>query len=177
MTSSADSLLQIGSKHVTKGLGRLTEAIIVKGEGSYVTLHDGRKMLDFTCGIGVTNLGQLYFSNDCHRISIQFVRQGHCHPRVSRAAAEQCMSLVHGQVRLLYRSDFLRMSLLTRCLKVSIAYHAPYLQLIEKLLPVMPDPSLDSFFFWNSGSEAVEASIKMARLFTGRQNVIVMQGR
>ena len=29
-----------------------------KGEGSYVTLGDGRKMLDFTCGIGVTNLGE-----------------------------------------------------------------------------------------------------------------------
>lgn len=28
-----------------------------KGEGSYVTYEDGRKMLDFTCGIGVTNLG------------------------------------------------------------------------------------------------------------------------
>lgn len=40
----------------------------------------------------------------------------------------------------------------------------------------MPDPSLDSFFFWNSGSEAVEAAIKMARILTGRQNVITMQG-
>ena len=40
----------------------------------------------------------------------------------------------------------------------------------------MPDPSLDSFFFWNSGSEAVEAAIKMARIFTNRQNIITMQG-
>ena len=40
----------------------------------------------------------------------------------------------------------------------------------------MPDPSLDSFFFWNSGSEAVEAAIKMARIITGRQNIICMQG-
>ena len=56
-STSADRLLQIGERHVTKGLGRLTEAIMVKGEGSYVTLHDGRRLLDFTCGIGVTNLG------------------------------------------------------------------------------------------------------------------------
>lgn len=41
---------------------------------------------------------------------------------------------------------------------------------------MMPHPSLDSFFFWNSGSEAIEASIKMARTFTGRQNIITMQG-
>lgn len=59
MASSSESLLQIGDKHVTKGLGRLTEAIIANGDGSYLTLHDGRKMLDFTCGIGVTSLGEL----------------------------------------------------------------------------------------------------------------------
>jgi len=35
---------------------------------------------------------------------------------------------------------------------------------------------LDSFFFWNSGSEAVEAAIKLARAATGRQNIITMQG-
>jgi hypothetical protein len=40
----------------------------------------------------------------------------------------------------------------------------------------MPHPSLDSFYFWNSGSEAIEATLKMARVFTGRQNVISMQG-
>lgn len=61
-------------------------------------------------------------------------------------------------------------------LQCSIAFHEPYLRLIEKLLPLMPDPSLDSFFFWNSGSEAVEAALKMARTLTGRQNIITMQG-
>ena len=58
----------------------------------------------------------------------------------------------------------------------SIAYHEPYLKLIEKLLPIMPDPSLDSFFFWNSGSEAIEGALKMARIYTGRKAVIAMQG-
>ncbi|KAI0075125.1 hypothetical protein K474DRAFT_1664617 [Panus rudis PR-1116 ss-1] len=136
-TQNHAAIVEVGQKHVTKGLGRLVEAVMTKGEGSYVTLGDGRTLLDFTCGIGVTNLG-------------------HCHPRVSKAAAEQCLNLVHGQC--------------------SIAFTAPYIQLIEKLLPVMPHPSLDSFFFWNSGSEAIEASIKMARTFTGRQNIISMQG-
>lgn len=40
----------------------------------------------------------------------------------------------------------------------------------------MPHPSLDTFFFWNSGAEAVEAAIKLARAATGRQNVIAMAG-
>lgn len=54
-----------------------------------------------------------------------------CHPAVSAAAAEQVNNLVH--------------------LQCSIAFHEPYLRLIEKLLPVMPHESLDQFFFWNSG--------------------------
>lgn len=59
----------------------------------------------------------------------------------------------------------------------SIAFHDPYLRLIEKLLPMMPHKSLDSFFFWNSGTEAVEAAIKMVRIITGKQNIIAMQGK
>jgi len=35
---------------------------------------------------------------------------------------------------------------------------------------------LNSFFWWNSGSEAVEAAMKMARVITGKQNIIAMQG-
>ncbi|KAJ7185436.1 acetylornithine aminotransferase [Mycena filopes] len=135
-SSDSSSLLDYG-RHVTNGLGRITEGIMTSGKGSYVEYADGRKMLDFTTGIGVTSLG-------------------HCHPAVSKAAAEQCMNIVHAQC--------------------SIAFHEPYLKLVKKLLPIMPDPSLDSFFFWNSGSEAVEAAIKLARTVTGRQNIICMQG-
>lgn len=131
------SLVEFGEKHVTHGLARTIKGIIAEGKGSFLTLEDGRQLLDFSTGIGVTGFG-------------------HCHPKISGAAAEQCMKLVHGQC--------------------SIAFHNPYLELIQKMLPIMPDPSLDSFFFWNSGSEAVEAAIKMARAITGRQNIITMQG-
>ncbi|KIJ49489.1 hypothetical protein M422DRAFT_777435 [Sphaerobolus stellatus SS14] len=131
------SLVQFGQRHVARGVNRLANAVITSGKGSYVHFEDGRKVLDFTCGIGVTNLG-------------------HCHPKVSKAAAEQCMKVTHVQC--------------------SIAFHEPYVQLIEKLLPVMPHSSLDTFFLWNSGSEAVEAAIKLARTATKRQNIITMQG-
>jgi len=56
---SAEHLYDFGVKHVTKGLGRITEGIMTKGEGSYVVYDDGRRMLDFTCGIGVTSLGKV----------------------------------------------------------------------------------------------------------------------
>ena len=56
-SQSYASLVDFGRKHVTAGLGRKIEGIMAKGAGSYVTLGDGRTMLDFTTGIGVTNLG------------------------------------------------------------------------------------------------------------------------
>jgi 4-aminobutyrate aminotransferase len=47
--------------------------------------------------------------------------------------------------------------------------------LAEKLNAVTP-PSIDQFFFSNSGAEAVEASVKLARMATHRRNLIVFQG-
>lgn len=68
-----------GTKHVAKGISRLSQEVIESGSGSYVTMDSGRRMLDFTSGIGVTNLG-------------------HCHPKVTKAAQDQMGKLVHGQV-------------------------------------------------------------------------------
>lgn len=81
---------------------------------------------------------------------------GHCHPAVTKAAQAQVGKLVHGQV--------------------NISFQKPYLDLVESLIPIMPHKSLDTFFFWNSGSEAVEAAVKLARQATKKQNIIVMQG-
>ena len=81
---------------------------------------------------------------------------GHAHPAVTAAIIAQAQSIIHVQC--------------------AIALSEPYVQLVESLLAMMPDPSLDSFFFWNSGSEAIEAAIKVSRTFTKRNNIIVMQG-
>lgn len=92
------SLVEFGQKHVTKGVGRIVEGVMTKGEGSYVTFGDGKKFLDFTCGIGVTNLGECcrWF---CPVTHTELRSAGHCHPKVSAAAAKQCMEVVHAQVR------------------------------------------------------------------------------
>lgn len=134
---AVSQLAQFGVKHVAKGVGRLTTHVFESGAGSYVTTTEGRKLLDFTCGIAVTNLG-------------------HCHPAVTKAVQEQAGKLVHGQV--------------------NIAFQKPYLELVKALLPEMPDKSLDTFFFWNSGAEAVEAAVKLARHATKKQNIIAVQG-
>jgi 4-aminobutyrate aminotransferase len=49
------------------------------------------------------------------------------------------------------------------------------LDLVEELRPVMP-AGLDSFFFSNSGAEAVEGAVKLSKHATGRPNVIVFGG-
>lgn len=79
---------------------------------------------------------------------------GHCHPRVVAAVQAQAARLMHGQINLVY--------------------HAPLLRLIDKLREVLP-PQLDRFFFANSGAEAVEAAVKLARHASGKSNLIVFQ--
>lgn len=80
---------------------------------------------------------------------------GHCHPRVVEAIREQAGKMIHAQV--------------------NIVYHEPLLSLINELRKIV-HPSLDAFFFSNSGAEAIEGAIKLARHATGRTNIIVFQG-
>lgn len=80
---------------------------------------------------------------------------GHCHPTVVAAAQEQVATLIHGQY--------------------TTVMHQPLLRLAERLGDVLP-AGLDSVFFLNSGSEAVEASVRLARHATGRQLVVAFDG-
>lgn len=80
---------------------------------------------------------------------------GHCHPRVVQAAQAQVASLIHGQY--------------------TTVMHKPLLKLTERLTEVLPQ-GLDSIFFANSGSEAAEAALRLARHATGRPNIVVFQG-
>lgn len=122
--------------HMSPVWGRIFNFVAERAEGSYIYTDDGRKLLDFTCGIGVTNTG-------------------HCHPKVVEAIREQAGNFLHAQV--------------------NIVIHKPMLQLIAELRQIAP-PSIDGFFFSNSGAEALEGAVKLARAATGKQNVIVFSG-
>jgi 4-aminobutyrate aminotransferase len=80
---------------------------------------------------------------------------GHCHPRVVAAAQDQVATLIHGQY--------------------TTVMHQPLLRLAERLGDVLPT-GLDSVFFMNSGSEAVEAAVRLARHATGRPLVVAFDG-
>ena len=59
--------------------------------------------------------------------------------------------------------------------QANIVFHKPLLELVRALLPIVP-AGIDGFFFSNSGAEAVEGAVKLARHATGRTNMIVFQG-
>ena len=80
---------------------------------------------------------------------------GHCHPRVVAAIAEQAGRFIHAQANV-YRHDLLD-------------------PLADRLAEVTPDP-IEVFFLANSGAEATEGGVKLARQATGRPNVIVFEG-
>ena len=80
---------------------------------------------------------------------------GHCHPQVVAAIAEQAGRLIHAQVNI-YRHGLLE-------------------RLGARLAEICPD-TIDTFFFANSGSEATEGAVKLAKQVTGRPNIIVFTG-
>lgn len=96
--------------------------------------------------------GNAYLDFTC---GIGVTNTGHCHPRVVEAIQKQAGLLIHGQA--------------------NIVYHKPMLELVTELKTIV-HPSMDGFFFTNSGAEAVEGAIKLARHATKRTNIVVFQG-
>jgi 4-aminobutyrate aminotransferase/(S)-3-amino-2-methylpropionate transaminase len=91
---------------------------------------------------------------DCFS-GIAVVNAGHCNPQVIAAAKAQMDKLVHGS---------------------SYLYHVqPTADLAEKMAQIAP-PGLTKSFFGNSGAEAIEGAMKLARLHTGRHEFIALQG-
>jgi 4-aminobutyrate aminotransferase len=133
---ATNQLYQENFPHMTPAWSRIFNFVADRAEGSYIYTDDGKKLLDFTSGIGVTNTG-------------------HCHPKVVEAIREQAGLFLHAQA--------------------NIVIHKPMLQLIEELRKIVP-PSIDSFYFANSGAEALENAVKIAKAATGRQNIIVFNG-
>lgn len=77
---------------------------------------------------------------------------GHCHPKVVAAIQDQATKLLH-----MSGTDF---------------YYEPQIQLAERLADSAPGKSPKKVFFTNSGAEAIEAALKLARHHTGRSYVI-----
>ena len=81
---------------------------------------------------------------------------GHCHPKVVEAIQKQAAELIH-----ISGTDF---------------YHHHMPQLAERLVATMPGKEHKKVFFGNSGTEAVEGAIKLARYATKRDKLIAFYG-
>jgi 4-aminobutyrate aminotransferase len=81
---------------------------------------------------------------------------GHCHPEVVAAIQKQAGELIH-----MSGTDF---------------YYEHMITLAERLSAVAPMPGPHRFYYGNSGAEAVECALKVARYHTQRQNVIAFFG-
>jgi len=114
---------------------RYSDLVVESAEGAHLHTVDGRDVLDFGCGIGVTNLG-------------------HRHPAVVAAVHEQVDRLWHTSVT---------------------AFHPQMIEAAAAIVSITP-PSLDQVFLNNTGAEAVEGAIKLARRSTGRSDIIAFIG-
>src|ERR1700758_82879 len=81
---------------------------------------------------------------------------GHCHPEVVAAIQKQAAELIH-----ISGTDF---------------YEEHLTDLASRLSAVAPMPGPHKFFYGNSGAEAIECALKVARYHTGRQQVIAFLG-
>jgi len=87
---------------------------------------------------------------------IASVSTGHCHPEVVAAIQKQAAELIH-----ISGTDF---------------YNEPLTKLATRLSAIAPMPGPHKFFYGNSGAEAIECALKLARYYTGRQHIIAFLG-
>lgn len=120
---------------ISPAYSRYSDLVVDSALGAHLHTVDGRDVLDFASGIGVTNLG-------------------HRHPAVVKAVHEQVDRLWHTSVTSL---------------------SPPLVEAAAALVAISPE-GLDQVFLNNSGAEAVEASIKLARRATGRSEIIAFTG-
>jgi 4-aminobutyrate aminotransferase len=105
-------------------------------------------------GIVVTDVdGNEFFDFSA---GIAVTSTGHCHPEVVAAIQKQAAELIH-----MSGTDF---------------YYESMITLAERLSKIAPMPGPHRIYYGNSGAEAVEAALKLARYHTKRQNVIAFFG-
>ena len=85
-------------------------------------------------------------------VGIAVMNVGHSHPKVVEAVKKQTETFQH--------------------LCFAVGMHESYIELAEKLNEIAPGPSEKRTFLVNSGAEAVENAVKIARVATGRQGIV-----
>jgi len=144
----AQQIIASDDRYISPSYTRSYPLVAKSGSGAIVEDVDGNRFLDFSAGIAVCSTG-------------------HCHPDVVRAIQNQAASLIH-----MSGTDF---------------YYEQMPQLARKLESLMraaqarqgeasgDDGKKWRCFYGNSGAEAIEAAMKLARYATGRWQFIAFQ--
>ncbi len=130
----ARALLAESAQFELKSMSDEVPCVWARGEGAVIEDVDGNRLLDFSSGVLVMNIG-------------------HSHPTHVAAIREQAGTLLNCY-------DFVS---------------APRVRLAKKLVEITP-PNLDRAYLLTTGSEAIEAAIKIARRATGRTEIISFFG-
>lgn len=131
-----DSFLERRSRFVSRGLLLSHPVTIARGKNAVVEDVAGNSYIDFTSGVGVTNLG-------------------HCHPELVEAAENALRKLWH--------------------IAGIVANYPEYVEVVEKLADVTPGRFEKTGVLFNSGAEAVENAVKIARHATKRPYVLAFE--
>jgi 4-aminobutyrate aminotransferase len=102
----------------------------------------------------IWDVGGVRYIDFCAGIAV--VNTGHCHPKVIQAVQTQLAQFNH------------------TCFQV-VAYES-YIALAERLNKLAPGSTAKKTFFMNTGAEAVENAVKVARAATGRSGIIAFTG-
>jgi 4-aminobutyrate aminotransferase len=130
---------------------------IVAGDDQYISPSYTRSyplVVKSGRGIVITDVDGNEFFDFAAGIAVNST--GHCHPDVVAALQKQAGELIH-----MSGTDF---------------YYESMVQLAERLSKIAPMPGPHRIYYGNSGAEAIECALKLARYHTKRQNIIAFYG-
>jgi 4-aminobutyrate aminotransferase len=159
MTSSEDSMTTntLAGPQIKTALPGPNAKRVLEGDDKYLSPSYTRSyplVAKSGRGIVVTDVdGNEFFDFSA---GIAVTSTGHCHPQVVAAIQKQAGELIH-----MSGTDFYYQSMVT---------------LAERLSKIAPMPGPHRIYYGNSGTEAVEAALKLARYHTKRSNIIAFFG-
>ncbi len=155
-TKSATKTATIGPKIKTALPGPNAQRVL-EGDQQYISPSYTRSypmVAKSGRGIVVTDVdGNEFFDFSA---GIAVTSTGHCHPDVVEAIQKQAAELIH-----MSGTDF---------------YYESMVDLAARLSKIAPMPGPHRIYYGNSGAEAIECALKLARYHTKRQNVIAFFG-
>src|SRR5215472_7906377 len=156
MNMATQTLSNTGPKIKTKLPGPKAQAVL-KGDEKYISPSYTRSyplVAKRGRGVVIEDVDGNEFLDFSSGIAV--VSTGHCHPEVVAAIQQQAAELIH-----MSGTDF---------------YYENMITLAERLKKIAPMSGPVRVYYGNSGTEAVEAAMKLARYHTKRQGIIAFYG-